>query len=341
MGHKLNGSQAAMQFFGGYVLEKSISIGHLFALALIFSHFQIPLKYQAQVLFWTIAGAVLLRAVMVAVGIELFQHVDWINYLFGAILLATVVRMLIERHGNLQPARNLIIRLLTRYFKISPSIQGNKLLIRTASGLALSPLLLALLMIESRGLLLALDSIPAVLSMTRDPLLVFSSTMFALMGMRTLYFVLISVVERLRYFKMSLVALLIFIMIKMFLYNHYVLPIEISLLLIVGILSAGVLASIFGKPDNHTASAPISDELGQLALVGYRSIRRLIILIIGVSVILVGVVMIVTPGPAFVVIPAGLAILATEFIWARRLLIKLKTKIKDYSQSITNRKKQP
>ena len=336
-GHELGGKQAALQFFTGYLIEKSLSIDNIFVIALIFAYFQVPLQYQYRVLFWGVFGAIALRGVMIMFGLALINTFAWITYVFGAFLIFTAIKMLIQRHDNLQPDKNPLIKLIKRLYPVSDRYDNEKFFTRIDGRRAATPLLLAMLLIETADVIFAVDSIPAIIAITRDPFLVFTSNIFAVLGLRALYFALASVMDKLRYLKTSLVFLLAFIGVKMLLAHYYPIPTTVSLAVIIGILTVGILASLIGgKHDTAALASPLADELERLFMLSVKGARRIVILITGITVLLVGIVMIVLPGPAIVVIPIGLAILATEFVWAKRLLYRFK----DQANEFTNNAKQ-
>lgn len=336
-GNALDGNQAALQFFTGYLIEKSLSIDNIFVIAMIFTYFHVPLHYQHRVLFWGIFGAVVMRGIMIVSGLVLINTFAWITYIFGTFLIFTAVKMLIQRHDNLQPDRNPLIKRIKRLYPVSDHYDGERFFTRINGQRAATPLLLAMLMIETADIIFAVDSIPAIIAITRDPFLVFTSNIFAILGLRSLYFALASVMDKLRYLKTSLVFLLGFVGIKMLLTHHYMIPTTVSLAVIIGILGIGVLASIIGGArDTAAFSSPLADEVERLVKLSVKGARQIVILVTGTTVLLVGIAMLVLPGPAVVVIPIGLAILATEFVWARRLL----KRFKDQASDITSNAKQ-
>ncbi len=321
----LSGKQAALQFFTGYVVEKSLSIDNIFVIAMIFAYFRVPLAYQHRVLFWGILGALVLRGVMIGVGAVLIERFEWIVYVFGGVLLLTAVKLLVVRHDNLEPDKNLVVRLVRRFFPVSDEFHGRHFVVKIDSRWVVTPLGVCLIVVESSDLLFALDSIPAIFAITRDPFLVFTSNVFALLGLRSLYFALAGLVDRFRYLKMSLVFLLAYIGVKMLLSHHHPIPNIVSLAMIGGILGVGVLASVFaGHRDTARLRSPLQEQLGELGRVSLRQARRVAILVSGSTVLVIGLAMLVLPGPALLVIPLGLSILAIEFLWARRWLGKLR-----------------
>ncbi|MDH5542518.1 MAG: TerC/Alx family metal homeostasis membrane protein [Nitrospinota bacterium] len=338
-GDELTGTEAALQFFTGYVIEKSLSLDNIFIIALIFSYFSVDLKYQHRLLFWGIIGALIMRGIMIALGYALFTTFWWTSSLFGAILIATAVKMLIAHHDNLEPEKNPVVRFVKRFYPVTGSSDG-AFFAEIDGKKGVTSLFLALVMIESTDLLFAIDSIPAIFAITSDPFLVYTSNVFAILGLRSLYFALAAMLEKFRYMKTSLVFLLAFVGVKMIMIPHYHMPTHISLSLIAGILSVGILASLVGKKGGDTAQlvSPLAEEMTNLAITTYKAARRLAVGIIGSTVVLVGIIMIFLPGPAIVVIPAGLTILAGEFVWAKRLLRKTKLTMNRQLNNFKNNK---
>lgn len=325
IGHALGGKQAALQFFTGYLIEKSLSLDNIFVIALIFSYFSVPLKHQHRLLFWGVLGALVLRAVMILAGTALINRFTWMVYVFGGLLLVTAVRMLVARHDNLSVERNPLVRLTRRFYPVSDEMEGGRFFTRIDGRRAVTPLFLALVMIESTDVLFAVDSIPAIFAVTRDPFIVFTSNVFAILGLRSLYFVLAAALERFRYLKFSLAFILAFVGVKMVLAHHHPIPTVVSLAVIAGILVVGVAASLLhGHRDPAALVSPLADDIEDLVRYTVKRARRTVILVVGTTVILIGVALLVLPGPGMVVIVIGLSLLATEFIWARRLLRRVK-----------------
>jgi tellurite resistance protein TerC len=214
-----NGWEAAAQFFMGYVLEQSLSIDNIFVIALILSYFQIPAAYQHRVLLWGILGALVMRAVMILLGIELIKHFSFTMYVFGALLLFTAIKMLFAGEDEVDFEKSRIIRLARRFFRLHPSFVQDHFFTRIEGRLAMTPMFLALIIVETTDLVFAVDSIPAVIGLTQDPFLVFTSNVFAILGLRSLYFALADLLGRFRYLKYSLVAILAFVGIKMLVHD--------------------------------------------------------------------------------------------------------------------------
>ncbi len=256
--YHLSGQAAAAQFLAGYVLEKSLSVDNIFVIAMIFAYFSVPLAQQHRVLFWGILGAVVLRGVMIALGAVLIARFDWVVYIFGGLLLISAVKMLVVRHDNIDPERNLLVRIVRRLYPVSADVRSGRFFVLRNGSRAATPLLLALLLVESSDVLFAVDSIPAVFAVTRDPFLVYTSNIFAILGLRSLYFVLAGFMDKFRYLKMSLVFVLSYVGVKMILSHHYPIPTLVSLAIIGGILSVGVLASLVGTArDTARLASPL------------------------------------------------------------------------------------
>lgn len=324
---RLTGAEAAIQFFTGYLVEKSLSVDNIFVIAMIFAHLRVPLEEQHRVLFWGILGAVVLRGVMIIGGVALLERFEWVVYVFGVLLLFSAASMLVTRHDHLAPENNQVIRLVRRFYPVTSDFHGSHFFVRIDGVRMATPLFLALVLVETADVTFALDSIPAIFAITRDPFIVFTSNVFAILGLRSLYFVLAGLMEKFRYLKVSLVFLLAYIGVKMLLVHHYPIPNMVSLAIIGGILAVGILASTAAVRDSATLVSPLANEVERLAIASYRQARRAVILIVGSSVLLVGVAMVVLPGPAFIVIPLGLSILALEFAWARRWLRRVRRSV--------------
>ena len=241
---QLTGREAALQYLVGYIVEKSLSVDNIFVIAMVFSSLAVPAEQQHRVLFWGIFGAIVLRGIMILIGAALIANFDWVVYVFGAILLYSAAKMLTLRQDTINPEEHFVIRLARRFYPVTSGYRGKHFFV-TEDGLKkATPLFLALLLVEASDVTFAVDSIPAIFAVTRDPFIVFTSNIFAILGLRSLFFVLAGMMERFRYLKYSLVFLLAYIGVKMMLQHHYPIPNVISLAVIGGILSVGVLASM-------------------------------------------------------------------------------------------------
>jgi len=241
-----DGRTAAVLFFTGYVVELSLSVDNMFVIAMIFSYFAVPAQYQHRVLFWGILGALVMRAAMIVLGVALIQRFHWILYLFGAFLIITAAKMLLSRHEPV-PRDNLLVQWTKRLFPITEDFVGERFTVRRDGKLMLTPLMLALITVEGSDLMFAVDSIPAIFAITEDPFIVFSSNVFAILGLRSLYFALAGIMDKLHYLKLSLALLLALIGVKMLLKDvlHTIPNITYYTLgAIALILTAGVVASL-------------------------------------------------------------------------------------------------
>lgn len=244
------GRQAGLEFITGYLIEKALSVDNLFVFVLIFSYFGVAPENQHRVLFWGIIGALVMRGVMIAAGAALIQQFHWIIYVFGAFLVFTGVRMAFHDDEEIHPERNPVLRLASRFLPIDYGDHGEKFFVRQKLGpagesrRAATLLFVVLLLIETSDLLFAVDSIPAIFAVTRDPFLVYTSNIFAILGLRSLYFLLADLIGRLHYLKYGLSAVLAFVGVKMLLADIYPIPIALSLGLIAGFLTLSALASL-------------------------------------------------------------------------------------------------
>ena len=239
------GRDAVLQFITGYVLEWSLSVDNIFVIAVIFSYLKIPSHFQYRVLFWGIVGAIVLRGLMIAAGTTLLHHFDWMFYVFGAILLVSALRMM--RNGDEEPdvENSFPARLVRRFVPVTNEIERARFFVRREGRLFATPLFVALVMVELTDVVFAVDSIPAILAVTRDPFLVFTSNAFAILGLRSLYFAVAGLMAMFRYLRYSLVLILAFVGLKMLLVSHYHVPNHVSLGIILATLAVGVLASIW------------------------------------------------------------------------------------------------
>lgn len=237
--------EASLAFFTGYLIEKSLSVDNIFVFVLIFSYFAVPAAYQHRVLFWGILGALLMRGALIAVGATLLKEFHWIIYVFGAFLIFTGIRMALHKNEELHPENNPLVKLLRRIMPVTQGYEGDKFFVRRAGTLMATPLLLVLLMVESTDLIFAVDSIPAIFAVTNDPFIVYTSNVFAILGLRSLYFLLANIVDRFQYLKLGLAFVLTFVGTKMVLVDLYKVPVEISLAVIASILTVSILASLW------------------------------------------------------------------------------------------------
>jgi tellurite resistance protein TerC len=249
----VHGPEAAGLFFTGYVIEKSLSVDNIFVIALIFGFFATPAVYQHRVLFWGILGALVMRGVMIAAGAALIDRFSWIIYVFGAFLILTALKMAFMKSHGPDPEKNLVVRLIRRLYPISAGYDGQKFFTRENGVRKATPLLLALVMVEFTDLIFAVDSIPAIFAITADPFLVFTSNVFAILGLRSLYFCLAGLLDKFRFLKPALIAILFFVGVKMMLvHTPYKVPTTASLAVVLAILAAGVAASFLFRPRSQS-----------------------------------------------------------------------------------------
>ncbi|HEU4601158.1 MAG TPA: TerC family protein [Steroidobacteraceae bacterium] len=240
-----NGSEAAIQFVSGYLLEWSLSVDNIFVIAVIFSFMKIPEQFQYRVLFWGIVGAILLRGAMIAMGAVLIHTFDWMFYVFGAILLFTAARMLKSEEEQFDPGKSVLVKIARRVFPVSERLDGDRFFTLENGVRAATPLFVTLLLVDLADVVFAVDSIPAIFAVTQDPFIVFTSNAFAILGLRSLYFAIAGLMMMFKYLKLSLIFVLAFVGVKMMLHLHYEIPHLISLAVIVGFLVIGVVASLW------------------------------------------------------------------------------------------------
>ncbi len=236
---------AAMKFVTGYLIELSLSIDNIFVIAVIFAAFKIPQKYQHRVLFWGILGAIIFRGLLIFFGVALIHRFEWITYVFGVFLIFTALKMLFSKgEESFDPKNSLVYKIIGKIFPITSETDKEKFFIQTAKGKAATPLFVALIIIEIMDVIFAIDSVPAILAITSDPFLVFSSNIFAILGLRSMYFFLSNMLEKFSYLEYSLVAILTFVGLKMILHDYIKLPEWASLSFIVIALVTGVVVSL-------------------------------------------------------------------------------------------------
>lgn len=244
---ELKPSQASLKYITGYLIELSLSADNIFVIAIIFSSFKIPQKYQHRVLFWGIIGAIIFRGLMIFLGVALINRFDWIIYVFGAFLIFTAMKMLFSKEEEeFDPKDSKIYKLIGKIFPVHTEIEGQKFFIRKDNINYVTPLFIALIVIEVMDVIFALDSVPAILAITSDPFLVFSSNIFAILGLRSMYFFLSNMIEKFSYIEYSLIAILTFVGVKMLLIHHFpeYFPEWLSLAFIALSITIGVVVSL-------------------------------------------------------------------------------------------------
>jgi len=250
----------AFEFFTAYVVEKSLSVDNLFVFLVIFSYFQVPPQYQHKVLFWGILGALGMRAIFIFGGLVLLEHLHWMIYVFGGILILTGIKLCVKSDGKVDPSKNIFLRIAKRMFPTVTEYFGSHFIVRHEGRLHLTPLLLVLIVVESTDVIFAVDSVPAVLGISKDPFIVYTSNVFAILGLRALYFFLAAIMDKFHLLKYGLGVVLAFVGVKMILgedKDHKdVIPIEISLAVIAGVLAISMALSLMIKPKKDEPPPP-------------------------------------------------------------------------------------
>lgn len=240
-----DGSEAAIQYVTGYLLEWSLSVDNIFVIAIIFTFMKIPTQFQYRVLFWGIVGAIVLRGAMIAAGSALIHAFDWTFYLFGAILLYSAARMLKSEEEQFDPSKSVLVRIARRVYPVTDKLDGERFFTMVDGKRAATPLFVTLLLVDFADVVFAVDSIPAIFAVTQEPFIVFTSNAFAILGLRSLYFAIAGLMMMFKYIKFSLIFILGFVGVKMMLHHHLDIPHAISLGVIVGFLAIGIIASLW------------------------------------------------------------------------------------------------
>jgi tellurite resistance protein TerC len=259
------GPDTALEFLTGYLLEKALSVDNIFVFIMIFAYFQVPALYQHKVLFWGILGALVMRAIFIAAGVTLLQHFHWVIYIFGAFLILTGIKLAMQQDKEVHPEKNPVLKLFRRLMPVMKQYKGDKFLIKRHGRRYATPLLLVLVMVETTDLVFALDSIPAILAITMDPFIVYTSNVFAILGLRALYFALAGIMQMFHYLSYGLATILVFVGVKMMIMDFYKLPIGISLGVVAGILAVSVIASLL-RPRKSSTPIKIDAHLEPAAL---------------------------------------------------------------------------
>jgi tellurite resistance protein TerC len=259
------GPQAGLEFLTGYLIEKALSVDNIFVFVLIFSYFAVPPQYQHRVLFWGVLGALVMRAAMILAGAYLIEQFHWVIYVFGAFLVVTGVRMATQTEHAIEPESNPVVRLVRRLIPVSGQYHGQRFFVRqalTPGGavrLVATPLLVVLVLVETTDLIFAVDSIPAIFAVTQDLFLVYTSNVFAILGLRSLYFLLAGVIHKFHFLKLGLSVVLVFVGAKMLLTDLYEVPIGLSLAVIATVLAVSIGASLL-FPKAAEAHDPVEHD---------------------------------------------------------------------------------
>jgi len=238
------GRQQALEFFTGYLIEKALSVDNIFVFIMIFTYFQIPSKYQHKVLFWGILGALIMRVIFIFAGVALIEKFHFTIYIFGALLIYTGYKMFYHNNAKIEPDKNPLIRFFKKFMPITPDLQEDNFFVKLNGKRFATPLFLVLILIETTDLIFAVDSIPAILAITQDQFIVYTSNVFAILGLRSLYFALAGVVHRFWLLSYGLAIVLVFVGIKMLLIDLYKIPIELSLIFIAVVITGSIFLSL-------------------------------------------------------------------------------------------------
>ena len=238
------GSEKALQFLTGYLIEKSLSVDNIFVFLLIFSYFEVPPLYQHKVLFWGVFGAIVLRAIFIVAGVALIERFHWLIYIFGIFLIFIGIKMALEKGKKIRPERNPILRLFRRFIAVLDDYEGDQFFVKKKAEYVATPLAVVLLVVETTDIIFAVDSIPAILAITSDPFIVYTSNIFAILGLRALYFAFGELMRLFRYLHYGLAVILVFVGIKMVLADFCKIPVEIALGVVAVILVLSVMASL-------------------------------------------------------------------------------------------------
>jgi tellurite resistance protein TerC len=250
------GQEKALEFLTGYVIEKSLSVDNLFVFLMIFQYFATPAIYQHRILFWGIVGALVMRAIFIATGAALLENFHWMIYVFGAFLIVTGIKMLLQGDDKLEPDKNPVVRLFQRWVPITNEYQGQRFFVRREGKIHATLLMLVLIVVETTDVIFAVDSIPAIFAITTDPFIVYTSNVFAILGLRALYFMLAGVMQMFVYLKVGLSFVLCFVGAKMLVVDFYKIPIGISLGVVAGILILSVAVSVLVRWKEEGVSLP-------------------------------------------------------------------------------------
>jgi tellurite resistance protein TerC len=254
------GRQPALEFLTGYLVEKSLAVDNIFVIALIFSYFAVPAAYQHRVLFWGILGALVMRGAFIAAGAYVLHQWHWVIYVFGGILLVTGVKMALRRDEAIDPENNPVVRLARRWLPLTPRYDGQRFWTVENGRRVATPLFLVLLLVEFTDLVFAIDSIPAIFAITSDPFIVYTSNVMAILGLRSMYFLLAGVVHKFVYLKFGLSLVLVFVGAKMMLIDVFKVPTVVSLAVIATLIGGSIALSLLRPPAALPPAAPEPDE---------------------------------------------------------------------------------
>lgn len=243
----------ALEFFTAYVVEKSLSIDNIFVMIMIFSYFKVPAAYQHKVLFWGIFGALVMRLIFIFAGIELIHKFHWLIYVFGGFLVLTGIRMVVGQDKPIDPSKNPLVKLVNKVFPVTETFEEDNFFVRRNHKIWATPLFVVVILIEGTDLIFAVDSVPAIIAISEDTFIVYTSNVFAILGLRSLYFALAGIEKYFAYLKYGMAVILVFVGIKMCIMDFYKIPVEISLIVIAFLLTISMIASVVFKKDPEDA----------------------------------------------------------------------------------------
>jgi len=253
------GPNKALEFLTGYLIEEALSVDNLFVFIMIFSYFRVDRLYQHRVLFWGILGAIIMRAAFIGMGVALISKFHWIIYVFGGFLIVTGIKMAAQKDKELKPDKNPVLNLLRRWMPVTKDYEGGKFFVKRQKQIHATPLFVVLVLLETTDLVFAVDSIPAVLAISHDPLIVYTSNVFAILGLRSIFFALAGIIQLFQYLQYGLSVILVFVGIKMVISNFYKIPVAMALGVVAGILIISVIASLLWPPRNRTSVVDRND----------------------------------------------------------------------------------
>ncbi|MGH7481075.1 MAG: TerC family protein [Longimicrobiales bacterium] len=268
------GGGPALEFLTGYLIEESLSVDNIFVFAVIFSYFKVPAQYQHKVLYWGIFGALVMRLTMILLGVALIERFDWVIYVFGAFLVYTGYRMATQHEIDIEPEHNPLVKLVRRFFRVTPRYHGGHFFVVQDGRKYATPLLIVVVVVEATDVVFAIDSIPAIFGITRDPFIVYTSNVFAILGLRSLYFALAGMLDRFHYLSRALAVVLIFVGVKMLISDYWHMPTWLALGFVLAVLSGAVVLSLLRpKPpevdgievDEPPPGIPAREESGEAA----------------------------------------------------------------------------
>ncbi len=254
------GLDATLAYLAGYLVEKSLSLDNIFVFQVIFTYFAVPAKYRHKILFWGVVGALVMRGVFIVAGVTLIKMFHWVVYLLGLLLVYTGIRMVTEHGKVIEPERNPVIRLARRLVPMTSHYEGGRFFVRKDGRLYATPLLAVLLVVESTDVVFAVDSIPAIMALTTDPVIIYTSNVFALLGLRALYFALSGLLQLFHYLNYGLSVILVFVGVKMLISGFYKIPTWVALLVVVVTLTASIVASLWWPKATESSHQPVGQD---------------------------------------------------------------------------------